>query len=114
MIAYSDNEDATFLNKYSKNNAKNRDFYCGLIQEALGLHIKLELTVIKVFYWEIGTHYYEPLKKEYKNRLEFIDQAQHPYKNLLVVGEMIAIHQGWSLGALDLVDSVVSSKWLNS
>jgi hypothetical protein len=114
MIAYSDNEDATFLNKYSKNNAKNRDFYCGLIQEALGLHIKLELTVIKAFYWEIGTHYYEPLKKEYKNRLEFIDQAQHPYKNLLVVGEMIAIHQGWSLGALESVDSVVSSKWLNS
>jgi hypothetical protein len=53
------------------------------------------------------------LKKEHKNRLEFIDQAQHPYKNVLVVGEMIAVHQGWSLGALESVDSVVSSKWLN-
>jgi hypothetical protein len=113
MIAYSDNEDANFLNKYSKNNAKNRDFYCDLIQEALGIDAKLELTEIKAFYWEIGTHYYEPLKKEYKNRLEFIDQAQHPYKNVLVVGEMIAVHQGWSLGALESVDSVVSSKWLN-
>lgn len=114
MIAYSDNESARFLNRYSKNNAKNRDFYCKLIQEALGLHVRLELTAIKAFYWEIGTHYYEPLKNGCKNRLEFISQAQHPYKNLLVVGEMIAVHQGWSLGALESVDSVVSSKWLNS
>lgn len=113
MIAYSDNEDAKWLNKYSKNNAKNRDFYCTLIQEALGLHgSTLELTAIKAFYWEIGTHYYEPLKKEYKNRVDFINQAQHPCKNVLVVGEMIAIHQGWSLGALESVDSVVSSKWI--
>lgn len=114
MIAYSDNEDAILLNNYSKNNAKNRNFYCKLIQEALGLHRKLELTSIKAFYWEIGTHYYEPLKREYKNRLDFIDQAQHPYKNVLVVGEMIAVHQGWSLGALESVDSTVSSKWLRS
>ena len=114
MIAYSDNEDADFLNKYSKNNAKNRDFYCNLIQEALGLDVRLELTEIKAFYWKIGTHYYEPLKKEYKNRLEFIDKAQHPYKNVLVVGEMIAIHQGWSLGALESVNSVVSSEWLKA
>ena len=114
MIAYSDNEDAKFLNKYSKNNAKNRDFYRNLIQEALGLNVRLELTAIKAFYWEIGTHYYEPLKKEYKNRLEFIDQAQHPCKNLLVVGEMTAVHQGWSLGALESVNSVVSFKWLSS
>lgn len=114
MIAYSDNEDANFLNKYSKNNAKNRDFYCNLIEEGLGLNSKLELTAIKAFYWEIGTHYYEPLNKEYKNRLDFIDRAQHPYKNVLVVGEMIAIHQGWTLGALESVDSVVSSIWLKT
>lgn len=114
MIAYSDNEDANFLNKYSVNNAKNRNFYCNLIQKALGLFIRLELMEIKAFYWEIGTHYYEPLNKEYKNRMEFIDQAQHPNRNILVVGEMIAVHQGWSLGALESVNSVVTSKWLRS
>jgi hypothetical protein len=114
MIAYSDNEDAKFLNKYSANNAKNRDFFCNLVQKALGLFIRLELMEIKAFYWEIGTHYYEPLNKEYKNRLEFIDQAQHPSRNILVVGEMIAVHQGWSLGALESVNSVVTSKWLCS
>jgi hypothetical protein len=112
MIAYSDNEDADFLNKYSKNNVKNRGFYCNMIEEALGLHTRVELMAIKAFYWEIGTHYYEPLKKDYKNRSEFIDRAQHPYKNVLVVGEMIALHQGWTLGALESVDSVVSSAWL--
>jgi hypothetical protein len=116
MIAYSDNEDANFLNEYSVNNAKNRKFFCNLIQKALGLglFIRLELMEIKAFYWEIGTHYYEPLNKEYKNRLEFIDKAQHPNKNVLVVGEMIAVHQGWSLGALESVNSVVTSKWLCS
>ena len=50
MIAYSDNEDAKFLNKYSKNNAKNRDFHCNFILEALGLRIRLEWTAIKAFY----------------------------------------------------------------
>jgi hypothetical protein len=83
-----------------------------MIEEALGLHTRVELMAIKAFYWEIGTHYYEPLKKDYKNRSEFIDRAQHPYKNVLVVGEMIALHQGWTLGALESVDSVVSSAWL--
>lgn len=74
----------------------------------------MELTPIEAFYWEIGTHYHEPLKRKYRNRLKFIDQAQHPQKNVLVVGKMIAVHRGWSLGALESVDSVIFFKWLGT
>lgn len=35
MIAYNDNKDAKFSNKYSKSNAKND--YCNLIYAAVGL-----------------------------------------------------------------------------
>lgn len=115
MIAYSDNKHALFLNQYSKDNAKNREVYCTLIREALGLDcdVDLGLTAIKAFYWEIGTHYYQPLT-DHRNRLAFIEEAQHPCKDVLVVGEVIALHQGWSLGALESVESVVSLRWLKS
>lgn len=115
LIAYSDNEQAIFLNQFSKNNAKNREVFCTLIRKALGLDrgVDLELTAIEAFYWEIGTHYYQPLT-DHKNRLAFIEEAQHPCENVLVVGEVIALHQGWSLGALESVESAVSKQWLQS
>jgi len=113
MIAYSDNFMAKSLQKYTVNNLKNRQHFCKLIKKALNLKTDLELTSIKSFYWEIGTHYYEPLKGPYKNRLDFINHAQHPMQNMLVVGEMISVHQGWTLGALESVESVLASKWIS-
>jgi len=38
-----------------------------------------------------------------KNRQEFIKVAQRPDKNILIVGELISIHQGWVEGALESV-----------
>jgi monoamine oxidase len=72
----------------------------------------LKLLDMKDYYWPIGTHYYEPLKGNYKNRKEFIKEAQHPMPNLLVVGEMISENQGWTQGALESVKAVVSKKWV--
>ena len=58
---------------------------------------------MQYFYWPIGTHYYQPLSNEYKNRKDFIDEAQHPLPNILVVGEVVALNQGWTQGALESV-----------
>jgi hypothetical protein len=102
MIAYTDNKDAISLKEYTKNNAYNRQYLGELVAHALGLS-SLTIIGIKSFYWEIGTHYYDPLPHTYKNRLEFINKAQNPEDNILVVGEMIAKHQGWSAGALESV-----------
>ena len=60
----------------------------------------------------MGTHYYEPLSS-YKKREDFIYQIQHPEPGLLVVGEVVSRHQGWSEGALESVKDAVTRKWLS-
>lgn len=113
MIAYSDNAGADALEKYSENNAKNREVLCHLIERSIGIAPgTLKLTDIVSYYWKIGTHYYKPLSGTYKNRKEFINVAQHPMTNILVVGEMISTNQGWVEGALESVNAVVNEKWL--
>jgi hypothetical protein len=113
MIVYSDNEAADALNKYSNNTEKNRKILSRLLERSLGIPEEiLKLTDIASYYWPIGTHYYKPLSGNYKNRNEFIKNAQHPMTNILVVGEMISTNQGWIEGSLESVDKVVNKKWV--
>jgi hypothetical protein len=115
MIAYSDNANATFLKKYLENTQKNRDIFCYLIEQALGiLDESLELIAIKDYYWNIGTHYYTPLTNKYESREEFIDKAQHPQNGILVVGEVVSENQGWVNGAFSSVNAVLNKKWIKS
>jgi hypothetical protein len=114
MIAYSDNENAVSLKKYLSNTLENRNYFAKLIEKALGLpNGSLYLISIKDYYWPIGTHYYEPLK-DFSTREEFVYQAQHPTKNVLVVGEAVSRHQGWVEGALVSVEKVLTKKWIDS
>ncbi|KAG1657543.1 hypothetical protein FOA52_005429 [Chlamydomonas sp. UWO 241] len=108
LVAYTDNADADSLHAHSRNNATNRAYFSKLIAESLGLRadVDLKLEAIKAFYWKIGTHYYAPLAKRFKTRQAFIRQAQRPHPNVRVVGEMVALHQGWTRGALESVDSI--------
>jgi len=112
MIAYSDNNSAMLLHRYLKNTSRNRDLYCGLLEKSLGIPDgSLQITDIKDYYWPIGTHYYEPLKREeFHNRDDFIYAAQHPEKGMLVVGEVVSRHQGWVEGALESVKAVLDKK----
>jgi hypothetical protein len=113
MIAYTDNEDAISLKKYLENTPENRNIFCELLELSLGIPDgTLHLNAITDYYWPIGTHYYEPLRGPYKNRSEFIKTAQHPMPGMLVVGEMISKNQGWTQGALESVDAVVTKKWV--
>lgn len=116
MISYSDNQRTLALRKYLDNTSENRDYLCRLLERSLGIPKeagKLEMTDIMDVYWPIGTHYYEPLREPFKNRQEFIKKAQNPFQNMVVVGEMIALNQGWVEGALDSVENVVTSKWIS-
>jgi Flavin containing amine oxidoreductase/NAD(P)-binding Rossmann-like domain len=115
MIAYTDNKDAKYLKDRLENTPKNREYFCDLLEEALGIPKGvLQLIAIKDFYWPIGTHYYEPLHGPFKNRSDFIKKAQNPMPGILVVGEMISINQGWTQGALESVEAVVTKKWIDS
>jgi hypothetical protein len=110
MIVYTDNAGAEFFNenKQLKNTAKTRDHYSKILDVSLGLPSgTLHLTDIITFYWQEGTHYYEPLHGPYQNRSEFVHEAQHPMPNVYVVGEMISEHQGWVEGTLESVEAVL-------
>lgn len=115
MIAYSDNYSALLQKKYLENNVENRNLYCELIEKSLGIPSgKLKITAIKDYYWPIGTHYYEPLKGDFKNRKEFIYKAQHPENGMLVVGEVVSKDQGWTEGALESVKLVLNKQWIKN
>ena len=113
MIAYSDNYYALLQKKYLENTPENRDLYCDLIEESLGIPKgQLKITAIKDYYWPIGTHYYEPLRGPFKTRNDFVYKAQHPENGMLVVGEVVSRDQGWTEGALESVKSVLDENWV--
>ena len=105
MIAYNDNENAKLLFPLLENTRENRAFFCELIETSLNMKETIELLSIKPYYWHIGTHYYKPQK----DRNAFIKRAQHPEKNIFVVGEVVSHDQGWTEGALDSIERV--KKW---
>jgi hypothetical protein len=110
MIAYNDNKSSKSLKKWLENTEDNRVKICSLIKKVLGIPVEknIYLSSILDFYWDIGTHYYTPLdRKKYKNRNKFIEIAQHPMKNVLVVGESVSVNQGWVEGALKSVERVL-------
>ena len=116
MIAYNDNNNTLSLKNNLENTKENRISYCYLLEKSLGIPAdSLNLIAIKDFYWSVGTHYYKPLDASiYKDRVEFIDIAQHPEKGILVVGEVVSKNQGWVEGALDSVRAVLTKKWINT
>jgi hypothetical protein len=115
MISYSDNNNALFMKKYLENTSANRDIICSLVEKALGIPKNaLKLITIKDYYWPIGTHYYTPLNKKYESREKFIQEAQNPAPGILVVGEVVSENQGWTEGALESVQKVLTKKWVQT
>lgn len=115
MIAYSDNKSANVLKEYKENTEQNRDYFEMKVEETFGLPSNsLKIIAIKDFYWQIGTHYFEPLNlNKYQTREHFIYEAQHPEPGLLVVGEAVSRRQGWTEGALESVHAVLNKRWIN-
>ncbi len=116
MISYNDNKNSILLKNYLSNNDTNRNMFARLLEKAFGLEPNtLELIEIKDYYWDAGTHYFKPLDNStYQSREQFIKQAQHPEKGILVVGEVVSLNQGWVEGALSSVSKVLDKKWIDS
>ena len=109
MIAYSDNKNAIKLNIYSKNTKENRKNLCLIIEKSLDLpNNSLQLLSIKSFFWNIGTHYNNPLSIKFKNHDEFFNKILSPTNNIFVIGEAVAKNQGWIEGALETVNKVIN------
>lgn len=116
MIAYTDNQHAKSLKAKGalQDTPDIREMYSKWIKNALGIPIDthLHITAIRDYYWNDGTHYYEPLGQYAVSRPEFIRKAQHPIIGMVVVGEMVSRHQGWVEGAIESVDAVVTRDWV--
>lgn len=115
MIGYADNQAALFLKEIGQDKAAiEKLIYSSLyLKEDDTAPIKIIKTL--PIFWDIGTHFYDPLPKSFRDRQAFIDKAQRPFpgKKLYVVGEVVAIHQGWSEGALqsvtDIIDDLIAA-----
>jgi len=113
MIAYNDNKASLYMKKFLQNNHENRSMLCTILELSLGIKPdSLKLTSMKDYYWDIGTHYFEPLREPFKNRMEFLQKAQNPYENMIVVGELLSTNQGWVEGSLESVENVLNKKWI--
>jgi thioredoxin reductase len=113
MIAYSDNSNALIQKDYLKDTAENRNLYCDLLEESLGIpENSLKIIALKDFYWPIGTHYYGVLKGPYRTRNEFVYKAQHPENGIIIVGEVVSRYTGWTEGALQSVKAVLTKNWV--
>jgi 2-polyprenyl-6-methoxyphenol hydroxylase-like FAD-dependent oxidoreductase len=105
MIAYSDNQNADVLKK----KLKDPHYFERALEKALSLpRDSIHIITMQPHYWPIGTHYYSPLPQRFENRLSFIHRAQRPIPGVWVVGEVVALDQGWVEGALDSVQAVLS------
>ena len=70
---------------------------------------KVNVLEHKLIYWKSGTHYFKPLSDDFKDRDDFLEQVQHPYKNVFCVGEAFSNNQGWCEGALESVVEIIES-----
>jgi 2-polyprenyl-6-methoxyphenol hydroxylase-like FAD-dependent oxidoreductase len=103
MIAYSDNQNADALKK----KLDDPEYFERALEKALSLpNQSIHILKMQPHYWPIGTHYNSPLPQRFTDRIQFIHRAQRPMPNVWVVGEVVALDQGWVEGALDSVEAV--------
>jgi monoamine oxidase len=100
-MIYADNASALALN------AIKEDYVAiaRLLEAALGFSShSIGILQTQPHFWQAGTHAFAPLPRPFADRRAFIRAAQHPVPGILVVGEVVAQHQGWTEGALTSVE----------
>jgi len=103
MIGYADNKSARDLHKHQDKHAIE-----SYAERALLLPPgSIQISYIQSHYWPIGTHYYDILPGRFQTREQFIHEAQRPHPSIFIVGEVVAINQGWVEGALQSVDAIL-------
>lgn len=100
MISYCDNK---FASNWILKNIKS------YVKKHIQRIFNQELNVLKykLIFWDCATHFYKPLPIKYKNRDEYLIDAQNPYNNIFVIGEVVSRDQGWCEGALDSVEKII-------
>lgn len=100
MIAYNDNKNALALRDFSVREILDA------IQFSLGINETLDIIQSRLFFWEVGTHYYRPYYWEMDEWDKIMFEIQHPKNNVYTVGEAFSFNQGWTEGALESVENL--------
>lgn len=96
MVAYCDNEAADVVHRIGD---------ADHLHEWTGIHWQKPV----YFYHRCGTHYFRPLNTRlWKDRDAFLRYARHPAPGLFICGEGVSRNQGWTEGALESADAVLS------
>lgn len=108
MIAYADNQAALHLHSALSQSSEPNVFFARLLETSLGLETNtISIAKLQPHFHNVGTHYNKPLPPNYKTRQEFLKAVQRPSKTIAVIGEMVALHQGWVEGALESVHAII-------
>jgi glycine/D-amino acid oxidase-like deaminating enzyme len=97
MIAYSDNANALRGKQFTRSDILE------CLRQEFSIHQPLRILRLKHYFWDVGTHYYEPLSSDFPSRAEFLRYARHPEPGLYVIGESVSLNQGWVEGAFESV-----------
>lgn len=108
MIAYNDNKNSITLGKLSTSELEDA------IRFSLGIHENLEIISKRLFFWDVGTHYFEPYPWKFNEWNKVMSILQHPSKNVYTVGEAFSFNQGWTEGALESVENLFSIIFQNN
>lgn len=108
MIGYNDNYCADKGFKYFT--TLDEEKINSILEEEIekNFGIKVKVVYSKIAYWDNGTTYYKPLKKEYKDRDEWLSLARNPVKDLYFIGEGFSKNQGWVEGSLESVRDILN------
>lgn len=100
MIAYADNANALTLQGWGRRQ---------LQAELQRLFRDPDIRILRSvrYFWQEGTHLYSPTTPGAIGKL--IHRAQHPARDVYVVGEVVALNQGWVGSALLSTTRVVDS-----
>jgi hypothetical protein len=98
-VSYSDNENAVRVAAKSKKEIQQD------VRRILGRPVVLT-RVLRCFH-TVGTHFFRPLPPSFRSRADFVDAVQNPSEGLFVVGEAVALDQGWTEGALQSVERIL-------
>jgi predicted NAD/FAD-dependent oxidoreductase len=102
MIAYCDNVHTRFWRRLQRlpQQAAIAEVQRAVV-EVFGESVLIDDLVI--YSHRVGTHYYAPLPSPYPTRQAFLQAAVHIDRGLTMIGEAVALNQGWVNSALGTV-----------
>lgn len=102
MIAYCDNAPTHFWTRLRR--LPKRSAIAELRSELTEMFGEpFSITDLRIYYHKVATHYFTPLPSPYTSRQDFLHDLVHIDRKFTMVGEAVALDQGWTNSAISTV-----------